>query len=343
MSTTAPGPRATDRLEVVHPRGELRPDPRLSDPDAARLVAEHARRTAGWTPRHLAGVATARARDRRGGPGPVDDEHVLVADLHVRGAAGPLRARRYVPRTALAGAGTVVHLHGGWVTGDLDTDDALCRVLAARTGAVVLSPCYRHAPEHPFPGGLRDAAAVLGLVADGAVPGVPTGPLAVSGTSTGGTLAAALARWGRDGAAPPLAAQLLLSPVLDHRLDRDSHERFGDGLLLTREDLAWSWDLYLPDRRRRADPDASPLRVPDPAGLPPAVLVVSGADPVRDEGVEHAERLRAAGVPVELLLREGVPHAHVALPGLPAGERDLAAAADALRALLARRTAPATR
>ncbi|WP_432519972.1 alpha/beta hydrolase [Kineococcus sp. SYSU DK006] len=315
-----------------------RPDPRLADPEVAAWVAGRARATRGYLPLHLAGAATARSRARRGGPGPVDDEQLLVRDLVVRGAAGPLPARCYRPRTGARA--TVLFLHGGgWVTGDLDTDDPTCRRLAAAAGAAVLSLGYRLAPEHPFPAGLEDAAAVLCRLADGDPAGalgelgLPAAPLAVAGAGAGGQLAALLALRSRAGDVPALAHQLLLCPVLDCDLDRPSHREHED-LGPSVADLAWFWGAYVPDRAARRSPRVSPLRAPQLAGLPPTAVVVAGADPLRDEAVEFCARLQQAGVPVRRVLVEGVPHAFLEEPALAGAQLAVRAAAEHLAASL---------
>jgi len=327
---TAPAPGPGDR----DPRLT---DPRLTDPDAARVGAERAARTAHLVPQHRAGLAVARARARGRVTAPDDDDLLVVREVTVRGAAGPLPARTYTP--AGRARATVLHLHGGgWALGDVGTDDVVCRRLAADARVVVLDLGYRLAPEHPFPAALHDAAAVLDDLADGRVPGCPGPadgpvdgvPLAVAGLGTGGALAAALVRRSRDGAAPPLAHQLLLCPVLDCDLTRPSYGEFGDGLGLTADDMAWFWSMYVPDRAARRHPEVSPLRWPDLSGLPATALVVAGADPLRDEGNAYAGRLRAAGVAVLHDLVEGVPHGFVAVPGIGSGREALRRSTDHL-------------
>jgi acetyl esterase len=302
---------------------ELQFDDRLSDPQAARLVAQRNHETGALTPRHLAGISVARARARHGTPGPVDDGALEVCDTTVRGAAGPLPARTYLPRGG--SRASVLYLHGGgWALGDLDINDSVCRRIATDAGVAVLSLGYRLAPEHPYPAALEDAATVLGSLADGDLDGFD-GPLVVAGLSAGGQLAAVLALRSRSGFVPPLAHQLLLCPVVDCDLERPSYREFGQGLGLTVDDMAWFWRMYVPDRATRRRPDVSPLRIPDASGLAPATIVVAGADPLRDEGCAYAERLLAAGVDARCVLVEGVPHGFVAMPGLRR-------AADAMRA-----------
>lgn len=325
-TTTSPAPAArSNDPGSTDPRVT---DPRLTDPDAARVVAERTARTGHLVPQHRAGLAVARSRARQTAPHPGDDDLLLVRELTVRGAAGPLPARTYTP--AGRPRATVLHLHGGgWAVGDRGTDEVLCRRIAQDAGVVVLELGYRLAPEHPFPAALQDAAAVLDDLADGRVPGCPGRP-AVSGVGAGGALAAALARRSRDGAAPALVHQLLLCPVLDCDLTRPSYGEFGEGLGLTVDDMAWFWSMYVPDRAARRHPEVSPLRWPDLAGLPATSVVVAGADPLRDEGNAYATRLSAAGVPLHHDLVEGVPHGFVGMPGVASGRAALRGATDHL-------------
>ncbi|ABS05813.1 alpha/beta hydrolase [Kineococcus radiotolerans] len=298
----------------------------------------HRPRTPAPVPRHLAGISVARARARAlvERPGPFDDDAVLVRDTTVRGAAGPLPARTYRPRAG--GRGVVLFLHGGgWALGDLDTDDAVCRRIAADAGTAVLGLGYRLAPEHPHPAALEDASAVLRALADRGAGGVggPGEPLAVAGAEAGAQLAAVLALRSRAGSVPPLAHQVLLCPVLDSDLTRPSHREHGHGPELTVEDLAWFWRMHVPDRAARRRPDVSPLRVPDPTGLAPATLVVAGADPLRDEGLAHAGRLTAAGVDAHRVLAGDARHGFATRPGSPDADAALRAVTDRLRPALA--------
>jgi acetyl esterase len=152
--------------------------------------------------------------------------------------------------------------------------------------------------------------------------------------SAGGSIAAALARRGRDGLAPHVAAHFLICPVLDHDLERPSYELFGDGLNLTHADMAWFWDMYLPDRLARDQSDASPLRAASLDGLAPAIVLIAGADVLRDEAVAYCERLCACGVDVHWQVVTGVPHGLVANPEIAAAATPLAEALAELRTVL---------
>jgi acetyl esterase len=299
------------------------------DPQLAAFLRAAA--SAGAPPLTACSPAEARARVRAGdalvAPGPALPG---VRDLTIPGATD-VPARLY-PASGPVALGTVVYLHGGgWVTGDLEYSDAFCRHLATDAGCAVLSVDYRLAPEHPFPAALDDAWSALEWAGREL-----TGPLVVAGDSAGGALAAACALRARDGHGPVLAAQLLVYPVLDADLTRPSYESNGTGLLIGPGEMAWFWDHYVPEKDRRLDPLAAPLRAADAAGLPPAVIVVADLDPLRDEGLAYTERLGAAGVPVRLRHVRGLVHGFLRLTGrVEAAAAQAPAIAADLRALLA--------
>ncbi len=254
-------------------------------------------------------VPDARARmqalDRDRPPGPhVGD----VRDGTLPGAAGPIAYRRYQPTTP-GPHPIVVYFHGGgWVLGDLDSDDPFCRFLCDRAGAVVVSVNYRHAPEARFPAAADDAfAAVQWIGAHAAELGGIPGRLAVCGWSAGGNVAAVACRLARDAGGPAIAGQVLITPVTDADLGRASYVENGEGYLLTTELMRWFWDHYA-DAADRRDPKASPLRAADLSRLPPALVVTAEFDPLRDEGVAYADALSAAGVAVERLSCRGQIH-----------------------------------
>lgn len=224
------------------------------------------------------------------------------------------------PPVARTAQPAILFLHGGgWVVGDLDGVDALCRALANRTGAVVVSADYRLAPEHRFPAALDDAWTVLTWLHEHAAElGADPGRLAVAGESAGANLAAACARRAHadPGAAHPrLRAQLLAYPALDGALATASYAELGTGFGLTREQMRWYWDAYAPDGAARS-PEASPLRAPDLAGLPPAVIVQAELDPLLDDGLDYAQRLRAAGVEADVRVWPGMVHGFLRYRGL---------------------------
>lgn len=213
--------------------------------------------------------------------------------------------------------GVVVYLHGGgWVIGALDEFDHLGRVLANRTGCAVVLVDYRLAPEHRYPAAVDDAWAALRWVDEHLVDlaGARV-PLVVAGDSAGGNLSAIVARRARDAGGPALAAQVLVYPVTDADVDRPSYVDPENQLLVGRDSMIWFWDHYTPDAGVRAEPDASPLRADDLAGLPPAAVLLAEHDPLRDEGDAYATRLAEAGVAVERRLVPGQMHGFFTMVG----------------------------
>lgn len=253
-------------------------------------------------------------------------------DRTLDGPDGPLPARIYEPEGWEAGAGgTLAYFHGGgWVLGNLDTHDALCRGLANAASLRVVSVAYRLAPENPHPAALEDAWAATRWVAESA-----DGPLAVGGDSAGGHMAAGVAARARASAVP-LVAQLLIYPVTDlSSFGTPSYREFAEGYWLTRASMEWFRDHYLPEGARRDDPDVSPLLRPDLTGMPPTVIVAAECDVLRDEGAAYARRLRDAGCAVDRRLYEGVIHGFMALPdAIPEGRRAIRQAGAALRSLI---------
>lgn len=307
---------------------ELQLDPRLTDPDAARHVARMLQQSAGQLPGPIAGVDALRKRTRK--TRAPDAAGIRTVDVSVPTREGGRPGRLYVPTEG--SSGSVLFLHGGgWMNGDLEMNDALCRDLAVASGATLLSLDYRLAPEHPFPAAIDDSADALRWMAAGADGRLDEGPLAVAGHSAGGNLAAVIAQQSRDGVLPPIAHQLLLCPVLDHDVDRPSYLENAAGLPLTRDDMIWYWQLYLPSVEARSHPDASPLRNTNLRGLAPATIVVAEADPLCDEGVEYARLLDEQGVDVRLLQQPGVPHLFLNFPDMPSKSAAIAFAGAALR------------
>lgn len=267
---------------------------------------------------------------------PVPGEAVAaIEELRLPGPAGAVPARLYLPEGVPAPSAALVYFHGGgWVIGSPDTHENLCRALANRSGARVFSLDYRLAPEHPWPAAVEDCYAATCHVAEqGAALGVDGARLAVAGDSAGGNLAAVVALLARERGGPRLRHQVLIYPVTDHDFERASYRENGDGYFLTTEAMRWFWDHYLPDRARRDDWRAAPLRAEKLAGLPPATIVTAEYDPLRDEGEAYAARLREAGVSVSLRRYEGQIHGFVSmLDLLDAGRR----AADEIGAALRR-------
>lgn len=244
-------------------------------------------------------------------------------------------ARLYAPATEPLPA--LLYLHGGgFVIGSLDTHDSLCRQLALRSGCAIVSLDYRLAPEHPFPAAVDDTwAALQALVEQPAAHGI-AGLVGVGGDSAGGTLAAVAALHARD-RGWPLALQLLITPGTTAHADTASHKLFADGFLLDAATIAWMFDHTIPHTHRR-DWRFAPLEA-EVDGVAPACVILAECDPLVDEGLAYADRLRAAGVPVALELVRGVTHDFIKM-GRALREAHAAqdAAAAALREAAQKRT-----
>jgi acetyl esterase len=234
-----------------------------------------------------------------------------VEDLVLPGPAGMIGARLYVPRgEAQRPRPLLVYFHGGgWVIGDLNTHDGLCRFLSTNADVVVLSVDYRLAPEHPFPAAVEDAYAAFAWAAAQA-PGleIDGSRIAVGGDSAGGNLAAAVSLLARDEGGPRPAMQLLIYPVTDATGGQPSRDLFATGFMLTRADMDWFDGHYLPNGTDENDPRVSMLRAENVSDLPPAYVVTAGFDPLRDEGEAYAARMREAGVQVALRRHSGLVH-----------------------------------
>ncbi len=205
---------------------------------------------------------------------------------------------------------TVFFHGGGWVFGDLDSQDHFARVLATRSRTTVVSVDYRLAPEHRFPGAVEDAYAALRWVARNAGTfGADPKRIALFGESAGGNLAAVTAQEAKRRGGPAVTFQALAYPATDRFDDSASMYDHAAGPLLTRPWLEWFWGAYLNTPDEGADPRVSPLRAQDLTGLPAALIVTAQLDPLRDQGIRYADALREAGVPVKHRPVEGVPHA----------------------------------
>jgi acetyl esterase len=256
-----------------------------------------------------------------------------VDDLEAVGPAGPLRLRVYRPN-ALHDLPAVVYYHGGGFSlGDLDTHDRICRLLASRAQALVVSVDYRLAPEHPFPAAVDDAYAALRWV-HGHANGLDADPgrLTVAGDSAGGNLAAVAAIRARDEGGVPLVFQLLIYPVTDlSSFATRSHEDLKEGFLLSRTFAEAMRRAYVPLPEDRRRPYASPLLAPDLQGLPPALIITAQFDPLRDEGEAYGRRLAAAGVKVATIRYNGVTHGFFGVGVLRKGRQAVDDAASALK------------
>lgn len=236
---------------------------------------------------------------------PPPDPVAEIRDLAAPSPTGPVPLRLYrgegtEPGTPLS---CLLYLHGGgWVLGNIDSHDWICRRLANLTRACVVSVDYRLAPEHPFPAAVEDAGVALAFVAERAEGlGIDPGRLAVGGDSAGGNLAAVLALMGRDGTLPQTAMQVLLYPSVDLGLTSEGFERITEGQPLTAGTMRYFVDHYAPEPRDRTDWRASPARAASLAGTAPALVVTCGHDPLCEEGKAYAHRLEREGVPVTAL------------------------------------------
>jgi len=247
-------------------------------------------------------------------------------------------ARFYTPEGLGDDAPLLVYYHGGgWVVGDLDSHDNVCRFLAKLAGVKVLSVDYRLAPEHPFPAAVDDAmTAFTYAVKNAAELGIDPDRIAVGGDSAGGNLAAvtALQAVKAGGAVPKF--QMLIYPAVDASVRRRSRDLFAEGFFLTSDDMDWFRDHYCPGEGDWADPRFSPLLSEELAGLPPAYVATAGFDPLRDEGEAYADKLKAAGVKVTAVRYPDLIHGYFSFLGAGSRFREAAAeAAVALRTALA--------
>ena len=234
-----------------------------------------------------------------------------------RGARSRIRARLYRPQRARSRGPAVLFYHGGGgVTGSVASYDPVCRVIADDTGYTVISVDYRLAPEHPFPAGVEDALAAYRWVREHAVHlDIDPERLAVAGDSMGGSFAAVVCQQARDADLPLPALQVLLYPGLDCTLSGATHQTFELGYLLTGALIRWYRDHYVADEAHRWDVRATPLFAVRMAGLPRALIITAGFDPLRDDGQLYAERLQRAGVEVRYRCEPGLIHGYVAMTG----------------------------
>jgi acetyl esterase len=254
------------------------------------------------------------------GPGP---ELASVRDEELPAADGTHFALRVlVPPGEIRGL--VVFYHGGgWVIGNIDEYDTLCRTLAVRLGAAVVNVDYRLAPEHPYPAAPEDCWAALEWASRRMteIAGRDV-PLIVMGDSAGGNLSAVIAQRALRAGGPRIDCQVLIYPATDTDLDTDCYRNPENQLMLTTDAVRWFWDQYVPDQSARLDPDLAPIRAASVAGLPPAIVLTAEYDVLRAEGEAYAERLRAAGVPVERRRFAGQMHGFFQLLNILPGSTD---------------------
>ncbi len=304
------------------------------DPQAKAVLDQMAE--AGHPPINEQSVEEARKNSAalaamQGNPEPVAG----VQDRRLQGPGGGIPIRIYTP----AGEGplpVLLYFHGGgWVLGDIEASDPLCRTLANETGCIVVSVDYRLAPEHPFPAAADDAYHATQWVAAnaGSFGGDPA-RIAVSGDSAGGNLAAVVCLIARDRGEPAIKFQLLIYPATDAACDTPSYSENGADYFLTKDAMRWFWNHYLQNHADRTHPYASPLRASNFSGLPEALVITAEFDPLRDEGEQYGERMRDAGSPVQITRYDGMIHGFFAMYGvLDQGRAAIQQSAEALRAV----------
>ncbi|WFU21466.1 alpha/beta hydrolase [Bradyrhizobium sp. CB1717] len=277
--------------------------PVVLDPDAAAVY--RAFQEAGRPAYETLTAPEARAYylQARFATNPEPPELGRVTSLAIPAPHGEIPARLYIPNEPRRREGlspALVFFHGGgWVIGDLDSHDVVCRQLADSGALIVISVDYRLAPEHKFPAAADDAiAATRWIAAHARELGIDASRLSIGGDSAGGNLAAVVALAARDAGGPAIAGQLLIYPATDFAMTHGSHREPETSVLLTHSVIRWFRDHYLNGATDIHDWRASPARAQDLAGLPPAYVLTAGADPLRDEGDEYAARLKQAGVPV---------------------------------------------
>jgi acetyl esterase len=237
-----------------------------------------------------------------------------VEDRRLPGPGGAIRVRIITPLEAGPGPLPVVlYFHGGgWVLGNIESHESICRAIANAAGTIVATVDYRLAPEHRFPAAALDAYAAASWAAEHAGEfGGDSDRIAVAGDSAGGNLAAVTCLLARDRKGPRIAFQALVYPITDYNLHNASYCQFAEGFFLTRSEMAWYWEHYAPKRDDRDHPHAAPCRVDDLSGLPPALVVTAEFDVLRDEGETYARRLAAAGVSVRTSRYDGMIHGFV--------------------------------
>jgi acetyl esterase len=282
------------------------------DPELAALVAQLPE----FEP---AGPVEARARARAYSAErpPVPGRELLhITDQLVPGSPGadPVPVRVYRPPDDAASRAAIIYVHGGgFIAGDLDTEDLRCVRFAREAGCVVVSVDYRLAPEHPHPAAVQDARAAVAWASGAGAEqlGTEPGRLVVGGDSAGGNLAAVAARHLRDA----VRAQILVYPATDARMAGESYREHADFAALPAAAMGFCWKTYVGDGDAE-DPDVSPLRATDLDGLPAALVVLAGFDVLRDDGLAYADALRAAGVEARVERFDDMPHGFLRWGGI---------------------------
>lgn len=259
-----------------------------------------------------------------------------VENRTILGSTGEIPVRIYTPAENSSGPFPVlVFFHGGgWVIGDLDSHDGLCRSLTNQAGCVTVSVDYGLAPEHKFPAAPEDCYAATQWVATNtAAFNGDAARIAIGGDSAGGNLTAVVAQMARERGGPPLVFQLMIYPATDFTADLPSLRENSDGYFLTKADMDWFTRHYVNSEEDYRHPLASPNLTADLSGLPPALIITAEFDPIRDEGELYGNRLKEAGVPVTVSRYNGMIHGFLSMaPMLDQGKQAIAEAARALHA-----------
>ncbi|CAN5351154.1 alpha/beta hydrolase [soil metagenome] len=298
----------------------------MLDPDVKQLLDMI--KLNGAPPAHTLSPADARAfyREGRRFTQPDAPQVASIEDVSAPGPNGsvPIRCYRPLGASATAALPALVFCHGGGHTiGDLDTHDTLCRELCNLAGYAVFAVDYRLGPEHKFPVAVDDGYAALCWVADHAQQlHIDPAQIAVGGDNAGANLAAVFALMARDQDGPSLAYQLLIYPATDFRFESASHKENGEGYMLTTDLINYFCSCYLRSDADRLDWRLSPALASDHRGLPPALIITAGYDPLRDEGKAYAEQLAAAGNAVDYICYPGQIHGFVTMGRVIAGARE---------------------
>ncbi len=266
----------------------------------------------------------------------IDEDIHRFEDREIDGPGGQIPIRIYTPREPKPDEKlpVLVWYHGGgYVIGDLDTHDSVCRALANEADCIVVAVDYRLAPENKFPAAVDDCAAALKWVAKHASEINADGArIAVGGDSAGGNLATVVSILARNAGSPNIVFQLLIYPVTAPEPETKSHHAFAEGYLLTRKTITWFFTHYIRSSKDTKDFRYAPLEADDLSSLPPALIIVAGYDPLRDEGVEYAEALIHAGNRVRLSNYEGMVHGFYLMGGMvDASRRAISESAAMLR------------
>jgi acetyl esterase len=286
------------------------------DPQAQKLVDAFAALNLKPVEESTPEEARESIRSRTAALGPFEDV-AAVADHRGPVKNGEITVRVYSPGGKGPLPALVFYHGGGWVIGDLYTHDGICRSITNAANCIVASVDYRMAPEMKYPVAVEDSyAGFAWVLANAGKLGIDARRVAVGGDSAGGNLAAAVSLMARDRGATLPVQQTLIYPVTNDSLDTPSYHENATGFLLTRDAMRWFWNHYLAREEQGKEPYASPLLAQSLAGLPPALVITAGCDPLRDEGEAYAARLRDAGVPVTLTRYEGMFHGFIRMTRL---------------------------